>query len=306
MKYKHFPLLIIVITVILLVSCTFRDSANNKSIIFNPPETDPLVIESQSEPYSETETEHQETLKEPEQTDVATEPETEPQTEAPETEPVSTVTEYVPKAMMYHLIMETPYNDLTPLFVRPSDFDSQLQYLTENGYGFMFADEWQIADKPTVILTFDDGYVDNYTDMFPILKKYGAKATVFLISEMIGNDGYLNADQIVEMASSGLVSFQCHTAHHVDLAYQDADTMRSEFSASIDKIVSLTGRPVRALAYPAGSYNDTVISVASEYFSFCYTTKSPYSVTEYSSYNIPRYYIARDLSDESFISYMHY
>ena len=123
---------------------------------------------------------------------------------------------------------------------------------------------------------------------------------------MVDTDGYLNVDQIVEMASSGLVSFQCHTANHVDLSYQDENTMRSEFSTSISKIESWTGRPVRALAYPAGSYNDTVIRVASDYFSFCYTTKSPYSVTEYSNYNIPRYYIARDLTDASFIGYMQY
>ncbi|MBQ6262972.1 MAG: polysaccharide deacetylase family protein [Clostridia bacterium] len=242
-------------------------------------------------------------------TDVpATEPDQTEQTdpESLETEPPVPSGEFLPKAMMYHLIMETPYNSLEALFVRPSDFDSQLSYLTENGYGFMFADEWQIADRPTVILTFDDGYVDNYTDMFPILKKYGAKATVFLISEMVGTDGYLSVDQIVEMASSGLVSFQCHTAHHVDLSYQDESTMRSEFSTSISKIENWTGRPVRALAYPAGSYNDDVIRVAADYFSFCYTTKSPYSVTEYSNYNIPRYYIARDLTDASFIGYMQY
>ena len=303
MKKNFIPVLLIL--VFIFSSCSFRDAGVDMPVTLNDPETDPEDTYSVTETFRETDPMPSSDIS----TDVpATEPDQTEQTdpESLETEPPVPSGEFLPKAMMYHLIMETPYNSLEALFVRPSDFDSQLRYLTENGYGFMFADEWQIADKPTVILTFDDGYVDNYTDMFPILKKYGAKATVFLISEMVGTDGYLSVDQIVEMASSGLVSFQCHTAHHVDLSYQDEATLRSEFSTSISKIESWTGRPVRALAYPAGSYNDDVIRVAADYFSFCYTTKSPYSVTEYSNYNIPRYYIARDLTDASFIGYMHY
>ena len=303
MKKYVIPFLLVLVFV--LSSCSFRDADGSETFTLYDPETDPVITSQNTESIPQTEPAPATEL--PTDTPVAeTEPPAETEPVPQETEPYYPAGEYRPKAMMYHLIMEVPYDCFEALFVRPPDFDSQLRYLTENGYGFMFADEWQIADRPTVILTFDDGYVDNYTDMFPILKKYGAKATVFLISEMVDTDGYLNVDQIVEMASSGLVSFQCHTANHVDLSYQDENTMRSEFSTSISKIESWTGRPVRALAYPAGSYNDTVIRVASDYFSFCYTTKSPYSVTEYSNYNIPRYYIARDLTDASFIGYMQY
>ncbi len=302
---KKYVIPVLLVLIIVLFSCSLRDAGNDESVTLNGPETDTVFTYPETETQPVTESALSTYLP----TDVPvieTEPPIESETVTPETEPSFPVGEYRPKAMMYHLIMETPYNSLEALFVRPSDFDSQLKYLTDNGFGFLFADEWQIADRPTVIITFDDGYVDNYTDMFPILKKYGAKATVFLISEMVDTDGYLSVDQIVEMASSGLVSFQCHTAHHVDLSYQDETTMRSEFSTSIAKIESWTGRPVRALAYPAGSYNDEVIHIASDYFSFCYTTKSPYSVTEYSNYTIPRYYIARDLTDASFIGYMQY
>ena len=302
---KKYVIPVLLVLIFIMSSCSFRDAGVDGTITLYDPETDPVVTSPLTETHPETAPAP--STDPPTDTSIAeTDPPVETDTVSQETDPPVSAGEYRPKAMMYHLIMETPYNSLEALFVRPSDFDSQLRYLTENGYGFMFADEWQTADRPTVIITFDDGYVDNYTNMFPILKKYGAKATVFLISEMVGTDGYLSVDQIAEMASSGLVSFQCHTAHHVDLSYQDEATMRSEFSTSISKIESWTGRPVRALAYPAGSYNDDVIRVASEYFSFCYTTKSPYSVTEYSNYNIPRYYIARDLTDASFIGYMQY
>ncbi|MBR3423616.1 MAG: polysaccharide deacetylase family protein, partial [Clostridia bacterium] len=283
---KKYFVSVLLVLVFIFTSCSFRDAESDGRVTLNGPDTDPVFTSSATEVPPETQTSPS--------TDFLTEDSVaetylpvESVSEQTETDPIYPSREYVPKAMMYHLIMETPYNSLEALFVRPSDFDSQLKYLTENGYGFMFADEWQIADKPTVIITFDDGYADNYTDMFPILKKYGAKATVFLISESVDTDGYLTVSQIREMASSGLVSFQCHTANHVDLAYQDEATIRSEFSGSIAKIESWTGRPVKALAYPAGSYNETVIRIAADYFSFCYTTKSPYSVTDYSSFDIP-------------------
>ncbi len=311
---KKYLLFIIIILLFSVCSCGLRDvsqktEATFRDVLTEPDETDgfsetdaPLptdtVSETGSERPPETETELQsetETENAPAPTDAQTE------TEPPVVYPVG---EYRPKAMMYHLIMETPYNDYTPLFVRPSDFDRQLSIIRDKGFEFLFADEWRLTERPSVILTFDDGYVDNYTDMFPILKKYGAKATVFLISELVGTDGYLSVDQVKEMAASGLVSFQCHTAHHVDLSYQDEATIRSEFASSIEKIESWTGRPVRSLAYPAGSYNDVVLRIAPEYFDFCYTTKSPNSVTEYSMFNIPRYYIARELTEQSFIYYL--
>ena len=235
------------------------------------------------------------------ETESATEPATtEAQTEPPSTEYVPDGTLFRPKVMMYHLIMEEPYNDYGPLFVRPSSFESQIQALKAAGYEFLFAAEWRETDRPSAILTFDDGYEDNYSTMFPILQRYGAKATIFLISDFVGTDGYMNEDQIREMASSGLVSFQSHTANHVDLAYQTEEVLRDQFSRSCNYIESLTGKPVRALAYPAGSYNDLVLSVVTDYFDFCYTTKQPFTVTEYTPLTIPRYYIAREMTDESF------
>ena len=302
---KKYVIPVLLVLIFILSSCSFRDAGSDGTVTLNEPETDPIVTSAVTETLPETEPASSTELPtDPPATE--TEPPEETDTVSQETDPPAPAGEYRPKAMMYHLIMETPYNDLEALFVRPSDFDSQLRYLTDNGYGFMFADEWQIADRPTVILTFDDGYVDNYTDMFPILKKYGAKATVFLITDLIGTSGYLSEEQIREMASSGLVSFQSHTVSHPDLSYQTEATLRYQFSESVRIIEGLTGRTVRALAYPAGSFNDLVLSVASDYFSFCYTTKSPYSVKDYSPYTIPRYYIARDMTDAQFSSVIAY
>ncbi len=207
---------------------------------------------------------------------------------------------------MYHLILDDVYSVYEALFVRPSEFEEHLTVLDELGYEYLFAEEWRMTDKPSVIITLDDGYEDNYTNMFPILKAHGAKATVFLVTDLIDTAGYLTRDQIKEMSASGLVSFQCHTAHHRDLSYQSADELRADFTESVEIIQSLTGKSVRALAYPAGSYNDTVLSVVPEFFDFAYTTKSPNSITEYTPHTVPRHYIARGYGREAFLGFVGY
>ena len=74
---------------------------------------------------------------------------------------------------MYHAVGDDCWGE-EHLFVRPAELEQQLQYLSENGY-----------EKP-VILTFDDGYDDNYTLLLPLLQKYHMKATIFMIAGDIG------------------------------------------------------------------------------------------------------------------------
>ena len=70
-------------------------------------------------------------------------------------------------------------------------------------------------------LTLDDGYEDNYTNLFPLLKKYQAKATISVVTGSIGQPGILTADQIREMSDSGLVEFASHTVTHPHLTSLD-------------------------------------------------------------------------------------
>lgn len=205
----------------------------------------------------------------------------------------------LPTALMYHLIMETPYNDYSALFVRPDDWDEQLTALTEAGCTFLFANDYRRTEGKSVIVSFDDGYEDNYTTMFPILKAHGAKASVFLISDMIGTPGYLTEDQIREMAQSGLVYFGCHTASHCNLATVSENAVRKEYTRSIKKIEELTGQPCNALAYPAGKYNDTVIGITKEFFDFAYLARNTVSDEGITPFTIPRVYVSRGTSAAS-------
>ena len=117
----------------------------------------------------------------------------------------------------------------------------------EKGKGGIFVDEFQehikwIKDKKTfkmeelknlnytlpqnsILITFDDGYKNNYTLAFPILKKYNMKATIFLNTKFIGEDeAYLNWDEIKEMYQSGLIDFQLHTHSH-QLTIKDIEVL---------------------------------------------------------------------------------
>ena len=82
-----------------------------------------------------------------------------------------------PIVLTYHLVSDDVFGNDDYLFVRPTEFEEQLRLLSDRGYTFLFADEWAVYGEPTVILTFDDGYTDNYTEMFPLLKKYNANAS---------------------------------------------------------------------------------------------------------------------------------
>ena len=206
--------------------------------------------------------------------------------------PVSTQGSY-PTVLTYHLISDEVFGDDDYLFVRPSEFEEQLKLLTDRGYSFLFAEEWGIYDGPTVMITVDDGYNDNYTEMFPLLKKYNAKATVFLITDMIGSDYYLSEEQIKEMSDSGLVSFQSHTVGHHILPDLSEEDLRAELTNSAKKIESITGKDVTAISYPGGEFSYAMLDIVAEYYSFGFTTKYPPVTLMYGEYNIPRYYIAR-------------
>ena len=177
-----------------------------------------------------------------------------------------------PTILTYHLILDEPYTKFVNLFVKVSDFESQLKQLCDAGYSFLFADEFGKVTSKSVILTFDDGYQDNYTNLFPLLKKYNAKATVFMISASIDTKNYLKSEQIREMAASGLVQFGSHTVSHRDLQTLSKEEQREQLANSKAALQALTGQQINALCYPAGSYDSATLALAAEYYSFGYTT----------------------------------
>ena len=203
---------------------------------------------------------------------------------------------YFPISTMYHSISEEPFTSLTGLFVRPADLEDQLITLNALGYEFIFADEFAYSDTPTIMLTFDDGYEDNYTELFPLLKKYNSKATIFMITSAIDSEGYLSSEQIKEMAESGLVRFASHTHDHVSLTSLSEDAIRYQFATSKRILTELTGYEMNAVCYPGGSVSDEIAEIAAEYFNFGYTTVSSAYTYGCDPLLIPRVRVSRGVS----------
>lgn len=202
---------------------------------------------------------------------------------------------------MYHCVAEEPRDGDPNLYVRPDQLEEEFNYLKENGYTTLFSDEYEKAYEifRPVILTFDDGYEDNYTMLFPLLKKYNMKATIFIVSAYIGRKDYLNEEQIKEMSDSGFVSIQSHTANHVDLSEEEVDSIDQEYRESCANLAKITGKNITTISYPGGYLNSKVVDEASRYFTYGYgIDTNKYSKTNH--YEISRGGVFRNTTLDSF------
>jgi peptidoglycan/xylan/chitin deacetylase (PgdA/CDA1 family) len=158
-------------------------------------------------------------------------------------------------------------------------FEAQLQYLQAHGYRTMHfrdlsATEVFTPSHKRVILTFDDGYEDNYRLLLPLLRKYDAKAVVYLVSDRERNvwDAergepslrLLSAAERREMLDSGLIEFGAHTATHADLSTVPPDAAAEEIRASKDALEATLGVPIETLAYPYGRLSPAAKAAAAD------------------------------------------
>ncbi|CAM2969383.1 polysaccharide deacetylase family protein [Acinetobacter celticus] len=158
-----------------------------------------------------------------------------------------------PRLVMLHQI--TPDIPASGMNMPPEKFEKLLQYLVKKQTIFCFVSEVdEFHDKKNIVaLTFDDGFFDNYQYAYPLLKKYNAKATIYLATQIEGIEK-LNAEQIREMSESGLIEFGAHTQHHVNLLQTSDREAYDEILKSKQDVEALVGR-CPSFAYPFGRYN---------------------------------------------------
>lgn len=174
--------------------------------------------------------------------------------------------------LMYHYVSPLPPDAdeiRTELTVLPHIFETHLQYLREQGYETVSLYDVHMAlmqgnplpAKP-IVLTFDDGYIDHYETVFPLLNAYSYTGTFFIISGRIDVNapGYMSWSQISEMAAGGM-SMQAHTKDHPDLRNRDADFLIYQIMGSIESISAHTGQSVNIFAYPVGRYDENTLAV---------------------------------------------
>lgn len=165
--------------------------------------------------------------------------------------------------LMYHHIgsMLDPQQEQYPFTVSPIMLEEHLHFMRRHHYTPISEHDLYrslrtgqpVRSRHPVLLTFDDGYEDLYTHLFPLLKKYQTPALVFLITDRIGTPGYLNWNQIREMYKSGRVAFGSHTCSHRRLRSLSDEEIIKEVTES-KKIIEKTLRcRVRSFCYPFGA-----------------------------------------------------
>jgi peptidoglycan/xylan/chitin deacetylase (PgdA/CDA1 family) len=120
----------------------------------------------------------------------------------------------------------------------------------------------QSADfTDSLVITFDDGWANNYTDAFPILQQYGLNATLFVITGSVGQPRYVSWDQLSEMSRHD-ISIQSHGVSHKPLTAFGRDRIVHELEASKKTLEDRLGIPVEFLSLPHGAISTEVVQVA--------------------------------------------
>jgi peptidoglycan/xylan/chitin deacetylase (PgdA/CDA1 family)/glycosyltransferase involved in cell wall biosynthesis len=178
----------------------------------------------------------------------------------------------VPILLYHRIITDSAQAGKHGTYVTLRQLEEHFKYLKRNNYTpITFKDISLInrfdPDKKYVILTFDDGYRDNYTLLTPLLDKYKFKAVIYVVTDKAENSWdlkdegrtfpLLTREQILEMSRHG-VEFGAHTMNHVDLTQVGIEEAWKEITGSKKYLQDLLGKDVKTFAYPYGKVNEAV------------------------------------------------
>lgn len=167
----------------------------------------------------------------------------------------------------YHKVVDEHMSLSVPL----ADFEQHMKWLQEYGYTSITPEDLyefivngrELPEKP-VLITFDDGYKDNYTNAYPIMKKYGFKGTIFVVTGFLGvYDNYLTWEQAKELTDNGF-SIESHTHNHKSMTEASDDDISKELAKSRDTIKEKLGVEADFIAYPTGTYNLHIAELVKE------------------------------------------
>lgn len=209
------------------------------------------------------------------------------------------------------------------------EFDKEINYLKKNNYYFINIEELMnyingkiILPNKSVLITFDDGYKNNYIYAFPIIKKYHAKATIFINTNFIGRKVplrvggnifnevlqdkadvfyyFLSWDEIKEMYKEG-IDFQPHGHSHSDLTKIGEKDIIKEICKSKEILEKTLRKKIYFFSYPFGRYNKKVISLLQKQkFKASFALKSGIAKSKVDLWTLPRTEIGKGISFNRF------
>jgi peptidoglycan/xylan/chitin deacetylase (PgdA/CDA1 family) len=175
--------------------------------------------------------------------------------------------------LMYHQVLpKAPAFSKFNLHITTEDLEKQLQFLRDRGFETVTFEDLtrrRLPRKP-ILLTFDDGYENNYRHLLPLLRKYRMKAVVYILGERKAKTNFwdtpigeaehplLKPSQILEMSHSGLVEFGSHSMRHARLTLMKTSEIQKEVAGSKKALEDFLKKPVLSFAYPYGSVNEEI------------------------------------------------
>lgn len=148
------------------------------------------------------------------------------------------------------------------LSVTPEDFEAQMKHVASLGLRTISLKEVLDGkgDSRSLVLTFDDGFLDNYDQAYPIMKRHGFTAAIFCISSKMGTPGYLNREQILQMMKDGF-EFGAHTVTHPHLPRISREEKQAEILNSRTALEAYTGKPFDLFCYPYGEFDSDCLEI---------------------------------------------
>ena len=211
--------------------------------------------------------------------------------------------------VMYHSVVDIlAASESDGLKITKDNFAAQMKYLKDNDFRTLTMDE--INDflknnkpipKKSVALTFDDGYEDNYSNVYPLLKNYGFKATVFVVAKSIDSGAnYLTSAQLKEMQQNGM-DIESGTDENVRLGNLTSDNQLASLKESKTILETLLNKKVNYVSYPFGSYNaQTLVDVNNAGYTLGLSRDGKWTYKTDGQFKLSRVYIGPKHTESDF------
>ncbi|MFC6181489.1 polysaccharide deacetylase family protein [Lactiplantibacillus daowaiensis] len=201
--------------------------------------------------------------------------------------------------LMYHSIASG-----NSLRVPAKQFKAEMTYLKQHHYYTLTTAEAihvlttkQVPQKKIVWITLDDAYRDNYTKAWPILKQTQTHATINFITGFATKKNHLNLAEALKMQASGVVDFQSHTVHHLDLNQLTDKQQLAEMVGSKTWLDEHLHQHTRVICYPAGRANKQTLHAAKlAGYQLALSTTPGIATSHSARYNLPRQRVTPGLS----------